>query len=186
MQMLTALVVAVATRPGDMANRKMESPTFILLKLGAAMFLLDTYEYWVHRLMHENRFLYRHVHSVHHEMTVPFAFGALYNHPFESFAMDIVGGGLTTIILDMHPWTATIFYCIATMKTVDDHCGYAFKWHPMHILFPNNAIFHDVHHWGKGIKYNYSQPFFTWWDTWMGTEFIPPKKISEVKQQDNI
>ncbi|KAI8811942.1 hypothetical protein BJ742DRAFT_794259 [Cladochytrium replicatum] len=107
--------------------------------------------------MHENRWLYRNFHSVHHQLTVPYAFGALYNHPLEAFVLDTLGGGLSSLLFDMHPWTATIFYVISTLKTVDDHCGYAFPYHPFHVLFPNNSKFHDIHHWGKGIRYNYSQ-----------------------------
>jgi sterol desaturase/sphingolipid hydroxylase (fatty acid hydroxylase superfamily) len=38
--------------------------------------------------------------------------------------MDTVGGGLPVLLLDMHPWTATLFTSFATIKTVHDHCGY--------------------------------------------------------------
>merc|ERR1712000_358885 len=63
-----------------------------LIKLMIGAFMLDTYQYWTHRLFHRNKFLYRHFHSVHHELTVPYAFGALYNHPVEGLCMDTVGG----------------------------------------------------------------------------------------------
>ncbi|KAJ3129390.1 hypothetical protein HK098_001491 [Nowakowskiella sp. JEL0407] len=181
LQMITATVLTYYTRPKNLSEMRMEQPHIVILKLFAAFFMLDTYEYWVHRYFHENKYLYRKFHSVHHELTAPFAFGALYNHPLESFLMDIVGSGLTSVILDMHPWTASIFYCISTLKTVDDHCGYLFPWHPLHILFPNNAKFHDIHHWGRGVRYNYSQPFFTWWDHWMGTEFEGAMKRKALK-----
>ena len=46
-----------------------------------AMAVLDTWQYFMHRYMHQNKFLYRHVHSQHHRLIAPFAFGALYNHP---------------------------------------------------------------------------------------------------------
>lgn len=44
--------------------------------------------------------------------------------PVEGLLMDTVSGGLPILILDMHPWTATLFTSFATMKTVHDHCGY--------------------------------------------------------------
>jgi len=33
----------------------------------------------------------------------------------------------------------------------------------------NNAGYHDVHHQSWGVKTNFSQPFFTFWDRIMGT-----------------
>lgn len=44
---------------------------------------MDAWQYVLHRAFHESRFLYRHFHSHHHRLYVPYAFGALYNHPFE-------------------------------------------------------------------------------------------------------
>lgn len=114
-------------------------------------------QYWLHRIMHKNRYLYRKFHSVHHRLTVPYAFGALYNHPVEGFCMDSLGGAIPSLLLNMHPWTSTLFFCLATLKTVDDHCGYAWPWDPLQFLFSNNAKYHDIHHWGKGRMYNFSQ-----------------------------
>lgn len=54
-------------------------------------FILDAWQYFFHRLFHLNTFLYRHVHSVHHRLYVPYAFGALYNHPLEGFVLDSLG-----------------------------------------------------------------------------------------------
>ncbi len=78
-QMLVAIVF-VWIVPRDL-EREMEDVGTILIKLMIGAFMLDTYQYWMHRLFHRNKFLYRHFHSVHHELTVPYAFGALYNHP---------------------------------------------------------------------------------------------------------
>ncbi len=45
---------------------------------------------------------------------------------------------------------------------VFDHCAYRWPLNPVHDLFPNSASYHDVHHDMRGIKKNFSQPFFTW------------------------
>lgn len=53
------------------------------LQFIVATFILDTYQYWLHRFMHVNRFLFNHLHSWHHRLYCPYAIGALYNHPLE-------------------------------------------------------------------------------------------------------
>ena len=63
------------------------------------------------------------------------------------------------------------FFAGSTIKTVDDHCGYALPFDPLQHLTSNNAGYHDVHHQSWGIKTNFSQPFFTFWDRLLGTEW---------------
>merc|ERR1712226_313352 len=46
-----------------------------------AFFIIDTWQYFLHRLFH----------TVHHRLYVPYAFGALYNHPVEGFLLDTLG-----------------------------------------------------------------------------------------------
>ncbi|KAL1925787.1 uncharacterized protein VTP21DRAFT_670 [Calcarisporiella thermophila] len=134
-----------------------------------AMFILDAYQYFLHRLFHTNKFLYKHLHSVHHRLYVPYAYGALYNHPIEGFVMDSVGGGLAYFLSGMTVKSAAIFFTFSTIKTVDDHSGYDFPWNPLQLFFNNNAKYHDIHHQPVGIKANFSQPFFTLWDRLLGT-----------------
>jgi len=85
--------------------------------------------------------------------------------------LDTCGGAITSIIASFNPIETAIFLSVAMMKTVDDHSGYIFPWDPFPRIFHNNSKYHDVHHQIKGIKYNFSQPFFCWWDTIMGTEY---------------
>jgi sphinganine C4-monooxygenase len=91
-------------------------------------------------------------HSRHHRLYVPYAFGALYNHPFEGLLMDTIGAGLGYKLSGMGPREGMVFFSFSTMKTVDDHCGYALPWDPLQKIFWNNAGYHDVHHQSWGIK----------------------------------
>lgn len=134
-----------------------------------AMVVIDTWQYFLHRFMHHNHFLYRHVHSQHHRLTIPYSFGALYNHPVEGLLLDTVGGALSFLLSGMSPRTSIFFFSFATIKTVDDHCGMWLPWNPLHLLFQNNTAYHDIHHQLYGSKYNFSQPFFVFWDKIMGT-----------------
>lgn len=133
------------------------------------MFVLDTWMYFTHRYMHLNKIMYRHIHSWHHRLIVPYAFGSQYNHPVEGLLMDIVGGTLAFLISGMSPRTSIFFSSFSVMKGIDDHCGLWLPGNVFHLFFWNNTAYHDVHHQLYGNKYNFSQPFFITWDKILGT-----------------
>jgi len=122
------------------------------MQLLLAVLIIDTWQYFLHRAMHMNQYLYRTLHSRHHRLYVPYAFGALYNHPVEGFMLDTVGAGLAYKFAGLTTRQGMVLFTFATLKTVDDHCGYALPWDPLQFLFPNNAPYHDVHHQSWGIK----------------------------------
>ncbi|CAI0396266.1 unnamed protein product [Linum tenue] len=141
-----------------------------ILQILIAMFVMDTWQYFGHRYMHHNKFLFRHVHQQHHIFVVPHAIGALYNHPVESLLLDTLGGVVALPISGMTPRTEAIFFCFATLKAVDDHCGIWFpRGNLIQRVFTNSCAYHDVHHQVRGVKYNFSQPFFPFWDKVLGT-----------------
>jgi sphinganine C4-monooxygenase len=88
-----------------------------VLRQVMAIFVLDAWEYWIHRLMHVNKFLYRHLHSRHHRLYVPYAFGALYNHPLEGLILDTVGSAIAMKVAGLTLREAMFFFSFATMKT---------------------------------------------------------------------
>jgi sphinganine C4-monooxygenase len=96
--------------------------------------------------MHVNKFLYRHIHSVHHRLYVPYAYGALYNHPLEGFLLDSVGAVLAESLAHLSTRQTILLFTISTMKTVDDHCGYSLPWDPLQWFSQNTADYHDIHH----------------------------------------
>lgn len=150
-------------------------------------FIIDTWEYFLHRAAHNNTFLYKTFHSVHHRLYVPYAYGALYNHPVEGFVLDSVGAGIAEMIACLSTREAIMLFVFSTLKTVDDHCGYKLPWDPLQLMTSNNADYHDIHHQVRlllrhrgrfctydapqviGIKSNFAQPFFIHWDVILGT-----------------
>jgi sphinganine C4-monooxygenase len=139
------------------------------LQFGVAIFIVDTWQYFLHRAMHMNKWLYTTLHSRHHRLYVPYAYGALYNHPVEGFLLDTLGTGVAYLATGMTTRQGMWFFTCSTIKTVDDHCGYAFPWDPLQHITSNNAAYHDVHHQSWGTKTNFSQPFSTFWDRILGT-----------------
>ncbi|XP_022968089.1 sphinganine C4-monooxygenase 2-like isoform X2 [Cucurbita maxima] len=125
----------------------------IIIQFIVAMLVLDTWQYFIHRYMHQNKFLYKHIHSHHHRLVVPFAFGALYNHPLEGLLLDTIGGALSFLVSGMSSRVSIFFFSFATIKTVDDHCGLWIPGNPFHVFFRNNSAYHDFHHqlYGKAV-----------------------------------
>ena len=66
-----------------------------------AILIVDTWQYFLHRAMHMNKWLYTTFHARHHRLYVPYAYGALYNHPVEGFLLDTLGAGLGYLITGM-------------------------------------------------------------------------------------
>ncbi|XVE85872.1 hypothetical protein DITRI_Ditri17bG0126200 [Diplodiscus trichospermus] len=165
----TLTFVLLKVTGGNDTSVQPSSLIVIARQFVVAMLVLDTYQYFMHRYMHHNKFLYRNFHSYHHRLIVPYAFGAIYGHPVDWFLIDTMGGALATILSGMSPRTSTFFFCFSNIKGVDDHCGMLLPGNPFHILFRNNTAFHDFHHQLHGTKYNFETPFFVMWDRIMGT-----------------
>jgi len=152
--------------------------------------------------MHSNKFLYKKLHSVHHRLYVPYAFGALYNHPLEGLILDTIGAALAEYLAGMSVRQAMFLFAFSTCKTVDDHCGYNLPFDPLQMFSANNADYHDIHHQvchcpltirvvaltfryflqAIGIKSNFSQPFFVHWDSMLGTR-LTRKQIEERRRK---
>ncbi|GJY13212.1 sphinganine C4-monooxygenase 1-like protein [Tanacetum coccineum] len=130
------LLFLVTSETGAVGTETQPSILIQIVQVIIAMFVMDTWQYFVHRYMHINKFLYRHIHSQHHRLVVPYAIGALYNHPLEGLLLDTVGGAISFLISGMTARTAVIFFCFATVKTVDDHCG---LWLPGNLLPADSA-----------------------------------------------
>lgn len=111
--------------------------------------LIDTVEYWAHRLLH-NPTLYAKLHNVHHGIGVP--------HPTMSFVNHSLEIVFTTLpILLSFLWCGCSFseYTVATalafVATIADHVS----------VDPNG--FHTRHHC-VSKRCNFQQPFGTYWD----------------------
>ncbi|KAG8883691.1 hypothetical protein FRB98_002849 [Tulasnella sp. 332] len=141
-----------------------------------AFFAMDTWQYFLHRLFHVNKFLYKHIHSVHHRLYVPYAYGALYNHPLEGFVFDSLGAVVSESFASLSVRQSALLFAFSSAKTVDDHCGFSLPLDPLQFLYRNNARFHDIHHQHYGLKYNFSQPFWIHWDVLLGTRWDKPNR----------
>ncbi|KAL8826458.1 MAG: hypothetical protein Q9170_007391 [Blastenia crenularia] len=141
-----------------------------LAQFTIALLVVDTWIYFTHRLCHVNKTLYRLVHAQHHRLYVSYAYGAVYAHWLETLFLDILSfvmaGELSGMSARQNMW----FAGMATVKTISDHCGYVLPWDPTHWVNGNGARFHDLHHQGWGLKYNFST-YTVFWDNLLGTAY---------------
>ncbi|KAK3172878.1 hypothetical protein OEA41_006203 [Lepraria neglecta] len=128
-------------------------------RFGIAIFFSDSWQYFWHRAMHSNRWMYRNMHAHHHKIYVPYAFGAFYNTLSEAFLLDTIGTTLSLMLSGLTIRQTMCFSTISVMKGVDDHCGYRLPWDPLQWGNEQNTQFHDVHHQSWGIKL-----YTTFWD----------------------
>jgi len=140
---------------------------FRLFYLFFGIFVIDTLEYFMHRIYHST-FLYKY-HKVHHEIIDPFSFAAFYN----SYSEAIITSSIIFITM-LGPLGFTLeeftyVYCLAIVATIMDHCDWFYKYKNHHL------IHHKV-----CVHANYQQPFFDYWDRILKTKYVPLIKINKT------
>jgi len=141
--------------------------------IGAVHFLVlilidDWCFYWLHRIMHENKFLNRHIHGVHHSASQPFPLDFIYAHPVE-WLLGYSGAFLGVLILFIFsPVNVYAFWlwCIfKSMHELDIHSGVHSKI-TKYIPLMAGPEHHDFHH--QRSKGNYAS-MLVLWDYLLGT-----------------
>lgn len=129
------------------------------------IFLMDTVEYFSHRLQHEFSWLYRMAHYGHHEMRYSWSLGSFYNSiPEVLFTGPLLG----LFFMYVFQFTFVEFQlvsCLAVFWTVMDHTA-AFD----SVTWLGRKDFHRIHH-SVYLHCNFQQPFMTFWDRWLGTDY---------------
>lgn len=134
-----------------------------------ALFIHETYYYWLHRWMHHPKVL-PHFHHIHHTSIHTSSFTSFSFHPLEAVLQSIFLPVLV-LILPMHFLVLFALLITMSLTAVINHSGVE--------VYPRNrmrslifrwlvgATHHDSHH----LKYrcNYGL-YFTFWDIWMKTE----------------
>ena len=120
--------------------------------------------------MHENKWLLKHLHSVHHRIRNTCGINGNYMNWLEY----VLTAGLTLvgpILLGTHIYVVWIWVVIRQMEGADGHIGYDVPWNPAH-LFPvyKGPVYHDFHH--AKFKGNYAG-FLPYLDEYLGKTHIP-------------
>lgn len=100
--------------------------------------------YHAHFLLH-NRFLFRHIHYLHHEWRYPLAISTIYTHPLEQLFVNVLPIVLSGLIIDLNFSTLRFWHIFSILNSlVLAHGGYSYK---------GSTSFHDIHH--KKLNCNY-------------------------------
>ncbi len=129
----------------------------------------DVWFYCIHRLMHSNRFLYKHIHSVHHRALPPIPMDYLFAHPIEAMgaAFGLVMGILVLILLtgSANIYVLCFYAFYRTMHELCIHSGFTLLPEKWIGILGSSRHHYDHHKYGKG---NYAAAF-TYLDTLFGT-----------------
>lgn len=147
----------------------------------AALLIFD-FQYFVwHWNHHKVRFLYRHIHAVHHRYSSPFCWVTQYLHPWELITV----GFLTTTntwFFNCHCLTTWSYMLLSITVSVEAHIGFDFPFLPS-AWFPfgffGGSPKHDMHHQKPLTNY---QPFFNHFDRLFGS-FCPPMSGGGMKSK---
>lgn len=144
---------------------------YILIFQVLFVFIIDDLWFYIsHRYMHENKFLLKNIHSIHHRATTPFPLEYLYAHPIEWMIGMIgtaLGFGIIFVFMPVNIFSLWLFGLIRNLHEIHIHSDLDIKsmnWIP----FVSSTKNHDLHH--SKLKGNYASTF-TFWDTIFNTKF---------------
>ena len=144
---------------------------WLLLSLPVLLLWQDLCFYASHRLMH-TRWMFRHVHGVHHRSREPSPWAAYAMHPVEA----MVNGGLPLLALAVMPVQEHVLGLFVLHQVARNIHGHAaieslprgFTRHWFWGRFTTTTHHHLHHETAQG---NYGL-WFTWWDRLFGTERV--------------
>jgi len=124
------------------------------------MVVEEVFFFYLHRLMHENKWLYQTVHKIHHKWHAPVALIAIYCHPVEHLLCNILPLLLGPLLCGSHIAASGIYLATGMIHTTAVHSGY---W-----CCDDNGM-HDEHHAKLSVNFG----IFGVMDTLYGTYRLP-------------
>jgi sterol desaturase/sphingolipid hydroxylase (fatty acid hydroxylase superfamily) len=156
------------------------------LQIATIAIFISFFRYWMHRLQHENQFLWE-LHSYHHRVTDLKAFNTYVSHPID-YALRNILVYLIVGIIGFDPVAMLIVIPLTFTAGAVQHCGADLKGGLLNYVF----VTPEVHRWhhaaqvpeGYGYSCNYAVEFPVW-DMLFGTFYLP-RKNGETLQPERI
>lgn len=146
-----------------------------MLQCACLIYAIDFFQYLLHYLGHKSTFLWKHVHSMHHQIHTPSALQCAYG----SVCSTCLGGALPILLACalVRPH-ATVFYVAAANQTISfgpyGHCGMCLPLIDILlgygiIPFRATPFLHDAHHRISGRRATNLGTTIWLWDWIFGT-----------------
>ena len=139
---------------------------FSYLNLFVQLFIIlifdDTFFYFLHRSMHENKYIYKKIHKIHHRANSPMTIDYLYVHPLE-WMSGFIGPFIGILLLGgVSIYAFWLYLIVRNLHELDIHSGLKSSF--LNRLFPFSGTneHHDLHHAKRDGNYSST---FTLWDT---------------------
>ena len=136
----------------------------------------DTMFYWVHRLLHDNKWLYRTVHKQHHEFKGTTVWASEYFGVID-MVLNILPGVLPAVVMGSHFSVLLVFTALRQWQTVQSHAGYNLPWYLDFCNVFDGARRHDFHHSHNVGCYG---DWFGFWDWLCGTDVPFNKYLKKI------
>jgi len=132
----------------------------MLTQLAVILIFDDTFFYFLHRIMHENKFIYKTVHKIHHRANAPIPIDYIYVHPFE-WMSGFIGPFIGILLMGgVSIYTFWLYLFVRNFHELAIHSG--IKTSKVLNIIPllANNEHHDIHH--EKRDGNYSSTFYLW------------------------
>ena len=142
----------------------------IVFQVVFAFVIDDIFFYFYHRWLHENKYMLKTVHSIHHRATKPFPLEYLYAHPIE-WMLGMIGAFLGfAILLIFMPVNIYAFWIFGGLRNLHEIHIHSDLELPVSSKIPllSKTKHHDDHH--AKLTGNYSSTFL-WMDRLFKTNF---------------
>jgi lathosterol oxidase len=130
----------------------------------------ETFTYWIHRIFHTNRFLYKNLHQIHHRSVDVTPFSGFAFHP-----IDALGQALPTFVscyfFPLHFNVLLVFSFMTTIWAISIHDNVPALPFKLFLYSTHHTIHHEV---GIGKFRNYGK-FTSVWDRLAGTYEDPDR-----------
>ena len=151
---------------GDLFVWEGQSALRVCWQIAAIALVDDFFFYCFHRALHENKWLYKHIHKIHHKSYTPLPIEYIYVHPLEWMggALGVLFGVGLVLLLDdrgVTPLAFMIYSILRNLHELDIHSGFRSRWFPKWLPFLGCTEHHDLHH-AKPHSGNYGSTFLLW------------------------
>lgn len=126
--------------------------------------VMNFWFYVLHFLAHKWTWMYKNVHSVHHQLVMPVGYGAIYCHPVEHLVVNL--GPVMIAVWQLSGWDWWLVHCFVAFVSLETVLGHTVYKIGEGGKESDKGSRHYFHHFERGCNYGNSR---YWEDKFFGT-----------------